>query len=62
MLTSYGTRTRPAMRFMSDLGGMWGVAQQGIPELDFDFVAYASRALRPGTAAEAAFQEALEPG
>ena len=30
------------MRFMSDFReAMWGVVQQGISELDFDFVAYA---------------------
>ncbi len=52
------------MRFMSDFReAMWGVVQQGISELDFDFVAYASEhfdRLRR-TAAEAAFQQALEP-
>ena len=31
------------MRFMSDFReAMWGVVQQGISELDFDFVAYAT--------------------
>ena len=35
------------MRFMSDFReAMWGVVQQGLSELDFDFAAYASRALR----------------
>jgi hypothetical protein len=30
------------MRFMSDFReAMWGVVQQGISELDFDFVTYA---------------------
>ena len=52
------------MRFMSDFReAMWGVVQQGISELDFNFVAYASEhfdRLRR-TAAEAAFQEALQP-
>jgi thiamine kinase-like enzyme len=51
------------MRFMSDFReAMWGVVQQGISELDFDFVAYASEhfdRLRR-TAAEDAFQQALE--
>jgi thiamine kinase-like enzyme len=50
------------MRFMSDFReAMWGVVQQGISELDFDFVAYAAEhfgRLRR-TAAEHAFQEAL---
>jgi thiamine kinase-like enzyme len=50
------------MRFMSDFReAMWGVVQQGISELDFDFVAYAAEhfgRLRR-TAAEQAFQEAL---
>jgi thiamine kinase-like enzyme len=50
------------MRFMSDFReAMWGVVQQGISELDFDFVAYAAdhfgRLRR--TAADEAFQEAL---
>jgi thiamine kinase-like enzyme len=50
------------MRFMSDFReAMWGVVQQGISELDFDFVAYAAEhfgRLRR-TAADEAFQEAL---
>jgi hypothetical protein len=51
------------MRFMSDFReAMWGVVQQGISELDFDFVAYATehfdRLLR--TAEEPSFQAALE--
>jgi thiamine kinase-like enzyme len=50
------------MRFMSDFReAMWGVVQQGISELDFDFVAYAAEhfgRLRR-TAADKAFQEAL---
>jgi hypothetical protein len=49
---------------MSDFReAMWGVVQQGISELDFDFVAYAAEhfgRLRR-TAADEAFQEALEP-
>jgi thiamine kinase-like enzyme len=50
------------MRFMSDFReAMWGVVQQGISELDFDFVAYASEHFeRLGrTAADPAFREAL---
>jgi thiamine kinase-like enzyme len=51
------------MRFMSDFReAMWGVVQQGISELDFDFVAYATehfdRLLR--TADEPSFRAALE--
>jgi thiamine kinase-like enzyme len=50
------------MRFMSDFReAMWGVVQQGISELDFDFVAYArdhfDRLRR--TAADPAFEGAL---
>jgi thiamine kinase-like enzyme len=55
-------RTLRLMRFMSDFReAMWGVVQQGISELDFDFVAYAAEhfgRLRR-TAADKAFQEAL---
>lgn len=51
------------MRFMSDFReAMWGVVQQGISELDVDFVAYASdhfERLRR-TAADSAFRAALE--
>jgi thiamine kinase-like enzyme len=50
------------MRFMSDFReAMWGVVQQGISELDFDFVAYADEHFeRLGrTARERAFAEAL---
>ncbi|HEX2045594.1 MAG TPA: choline/ethanolamine kinase family protein [Gaiellaceae bacterium] len=60
-----GPRERAAlalMRFMSDFReAMWGVVQQGISELDFDFEAYASEHFeRLGrTAAEPAFGEAL---
>jgi len=50
------------MRFMSDFReAMWGVVQQGISELDFDFVAYATEhfeRLRK-TAGEPSFREAL---
>jgi thiamine kinase-like enzyme len=52
------------MRFMSDFReAMWGVVQQGISELDFDFVGYANdhfdRLAR--TAADPEFQAALRP-
>jgi thiamine kinase-like enzyme len=50
------------MRFMSDFReAMWGVLQQGISELDFDFVAYATEHFERlrRTAAEPAFREAV---
>jgi thiamine kinase-like enzyme len=50
------------MRFMSDFReAMWGVVQQGISELDFDFVAYADEHFErlERTAAEPAFRAAL---
>ena len=50
------------MRFMSDFReAMWGVVQQGISELDFDFVAYATEHFERlrRTAAEPTFREAL---
>jgi thiamine kinase-like enzyme len=50
------------MRFMSDFReAMWGVVQQGISELDFDFVAYATEHFERlrSTAAGPAFREAL---
>jgi thiamine kinase-like enzyme len=50
------------MRFMSDFReAMWGVVQQGISELDFDFADYAMRhfARLERTAAEPRFQQAL---
>ena len=50
------------MRFMSDFReAMWGVVQQGISELDFDFAAYASEhfARLRRTAADEVFQAAL---
>jgi thiamine kinase-like enzyme len=51
LLESYFGDTRPGdaahlrlLRFMSDFReAMWGVLQQGISELDFDFVDYAER-------------------
>jgi thiamine kinase-like enzyme len=62
---AYGTDDLGAltlMRFMSDFReAMWGVVQQGISELDFDYVAYAERhaARMRRTAAEPAFRRAL---
>ena len=50
------------MRFMSDFReAMWGVVQQGISELDFDFVAYATEHFERlrRTAAGAGFRETL---
>jgi thiamine kinase-like enzyme len=50
------------MRFMSDFReAMWGVVQQGISELDFDFVAYAREHFDrlERTAADLAFRDAL---
>jgi thiamine kinase-like enzyme len=50
------------MRFMSDFReAMWGVVQQGISELDFDFEAYANEHFErlERTAAEPAFRDAL---
>jgi thiamine kinase-like enzyme len=50
------------MRFMSDFReAMWGVVQQGISELDFDFVAYADEHFERlrRTAAEPAVEAAL---
>ena len=41
------------MRFMSDFReAMWGVVQQGISKLDFDYADYANRALRAGARRE----------
>jgi thiamine kinase-like enzyme len=50
------------MRFMSDFReAMWGVVQQGISELDFDFEAYASEHFErlERTAAHPGFRDAL---
>jgi thiamine kinase-like enzyme len=50
------------MRFMSDFReAMWGVVQQGISELDFDFAGYADEHFErlERTAADPAFSEAL---
>jgi thiamine kinase-like enzyme len=51
------------MRFMSDFReAMWGVVQQGVSELDFDFVGYAEEhfARLEATAADPAFRTALQ--
>jgi thiamine kinase-like enzyme len=51
------------MRFMSDFReAMWGVVQQGISQLEFDFVEYANEhfARLERTASGSAFQTALE--
>ena len=51
-----------AMRFMSDFReAMWGVVQQGISELDFDFAGYAQRHFErlERTAAAPRFRSAL---
>jgi len=53
------------MRFMSDFReAMWGVVQQGISELDFDFVAYATEHFERlrATASEPPFGDALAAG
>ncbi|HEY3182734.1 MAG TPA: phosphotransferase [Gaiellaceae bacterium] len=67
LLRAYGDDDRDTlvlMRFMSDFReAMWGVVQQAISELDFDFRTYASdhfeRLAR--TAAEPRFARALSP-
>jgi thiamine kinase-like enzyme len=51
------------MRFMSDFReAMWGVVQQGLSELDFDFKGYADEHFGrlERTAADPAFRDALE--
>jgi len=65
LLAAYGstdTQALTLMRFMSDFReAMWGVVQQGISELDFDFVAYANEHFErlERTVAEPHFQAAL---
>jgi thiamine kinase-like enzyme len=65
LLDAYGstdTRALTLMRFMSDFReAMWGVVQQAISELDFDFLAYADEHFDrlERTAAEPRFQAAL---
>ena len=66
LLDAYGTRDADAlvlMRFMSDFReAMWGVVQQAISELDFDFRDYAEEHFErlERTASEARFRRALD--
>jgi thiamine kinase-like enzyme len=66
LLRAYGSDDAAAltlMRFMSDFReAMWGVVQQAISELDFDFVEYAERHFErlSRTAAEPRFVTALQ--
>ena len=56
-------RALELMRFMSDFReAMWGVVQQGVSALDFDFVGYAEEHFERlrRTAAEPRFREALQ--
>ena len=65
LLRAYGSEDAAAltlMRFMSDFReAMWGVVQQAISELDFDFVEYADRHFErlAQTAAAPRFRTAL---
>ena len=65
LLAAYGSDDGDAlvlMRFMSDFReAMWGVVQQGISELDFDFRAYADEHFErlERTAADSRFRAAL---
>jgi thiamine kinase-like enzyme len=65
LLRAYGSDDAAAlrlMRFMSDFReAMWGVVQQAISELDFDFVDYADRHFErlAATAADPRFRAAL---
>ena len=65
LLRAYGSDDGDAltlMRFMSDFReAMWGVVQQAVSELDFDFVEYAERHFErlERTAAEPRFRAAL---
>jgi thiamine kinase-like enzyme len=70
LLAAYFGEARPSqlasltlMRFMSDFReAMWGVVQQGISELDFDFVGYANEHFGrlQRTAADVDFRYALK--
>jgi thiamine kinase-like enzyme len=72
LLAAYFGATEPPhlasltlMRFMSDFReAMWGVVQQGISELDFDFTAYADEHFErlERTAAQRAFRSAFAAG
>jgi len=65
LLAAYGSNDRRAlvlMRFMSDFReAMWGVVQQALSDLDFDFRAYAEQHFErlEQTAGERAFKRAL---
>jgi hypothetical protein len=65
LLAAYGGGDQAVhvlMRFMSDFReAMWGVVQQAIAELDFDFAGYAAEhfARLEATAAEPRFSSAL---
>jgi thiamine kinase-like enzyme len=65
LLEAYGsadTQALALMRVMSDFReAMWGVVQQAISELDFDFVAYADEHFErlQRTAADPRFKAAL---
>jgi thiamine kinase-like enzyme len=67
LLAAYGAADDDAhvlMRFMSDLReAMWGVVQEAVSELDFDFAGYAEEhfARLERTAAEKRFSAALTP-
>jgi thiamine kinase-like enzyme len=67
LLAAYGAVDDDAhvlMRFMSDLReAMWGVVQEAVSELDFDFAGYAEEhfARLERTAAEKRFSAALTP-
>ena len=61
-VTPQHERALMLMRFMSDFReAMWGVVQQGISELDFDFASYAESHFErlQETAQDPAFREAL---
>jgi thiamine kinase-like enzyme len=72
LLAAYFGEAKPShlasltlMRFMSDFReAMWGVVQQGISELDFDFAAYADEHFErlERTAAQRAFRSAFAAG
>jgi thiamine kinase-like enzyme len=72
LLAAYFGETEPShlasltlMRLMSDFReAMWGVVQQGISELDFDFAAYADEHFErlERTAAQRAFRSAFAAG
>jgi thiamine kinase-like enzyme len=62
MVTAEHERMLTLMRFMSDFReAMWGVVQQALSDLEFDFRSYASRHFErlERTAAEPAFRRAL---